>query len=100
MGSGYNSSGTSTEFRRNSPMQLIYFQTSFRSSGNIKWGVSKLKIDKKAKASVSKYLIYGAVVAVLLSVAGWLGRDIWLASTQWLLIAAVLTLFGIYLRLG
>ncbi|OGM76068.1 hypothetical protein A2394_03335 [Candidatus Woesebacteria bacterium RIFOXYB1_FULL_42_36] len=61
--------------------------------------MSKLKIDKKSKASISKYLIYGAVIAVLLSVAGWMGRDIWLASTQWLLIAAVLTLFGIYLKL-
>jgi len=62
--------------------------------------VSKLKIDKKSKASISKYLIYGAVIAVLLSVTGWMGRDIWLASTQWLLIAAVLTLFGIYLKLS
>jgi hypothetical protein len=62
--------------------------------------VSKLKIDKKGKASISKYLIYGAVVAILLSIVGWLSRDIWLASTQWLLIAVVLTLFGIYLRLG
>jgi hypothetical protein len=61
--------------------------------------VRKLKIDKKSKASVSRYLIYGAVVAVLLSFAGWLSRDIWLASTQWLLIAAVLALFGIYLKL-
>jgi len=57
-------------------------------------------MDKKSKANISKYLIYGAVIAVLLSVAGWMGRDIWLASTQWLLIAAVLTLFGIYLKLA
>lgn len=47
----------------------------------------------------SKVLIWVAVAAVLLSFVGWMGRDIWLASTQWLLIAAVLTLFGIYLRL-
>jgi hypothetical protein len=59
-----------------------------------------LKIDKKNKASISSYLIYGAVIAVLLSLTGWLGQDIWLASTQWLLVAAVLTLFGIYLKLA
>ncbi len=58
-----------------------------------------MKIDKKSKANISKCLIYGAVLAVLLSVTGWMGRDIWLASTQWLLIAAVLTLFGIYLKM-
>ena len=63
-------------------------------------GVSKLKINKKNKANISKYLIYSAVLAVLLSVTGWMGRDIWLASTQWLLVAAVLTLFGIYLKLN
>jgi len=27
-----------------------------------------------------------------------LGTDIWLASTQWLLVAAVLALFGVYLK--
>lgn len=72
-------------------------------------GVKLMKLDKKnkqsltgfaGKESVSKILIGGAVVAVLLSVAGWLGTDIWLASTQWLLISAVLVLFGIYLRLS
>lgn len=59
-----------------------------------------MKINKKTKASISKYLIYGAVASVLLAIVGWLGMDIWLASTQWLLIAAVLTLFGIYLKLN
>lgn len=40
----------------------------------------------------------GAVVAVVLSAIGYLGADIWLASTQWLLVAAVLALFGLYAR--
>jgi len=62
--------------------------------------VSKLKLDKKGKASLSNYLMYGAVLAVLFAAKGWIGPDIWLASTQWLLIAAVLAAFGIYLRLG
>lgn len=63
-------------------------------------GVRNMKIDNKSKASISKYMIYGAVAAVLLSIVGWMGTDIWLASTQWLLMAAVLTLFGIYLKLS
>lgn len=38
-------------------------------------------------------------VCVVLAGIGALGTDIWLASTQWLLVAAVLAEFGIYLKL-
>lgn len=41
----------------------------------------------------------GAGVAVFLSAVGYLGYDIWLASTQWLLVAAVMSLFGVYMKL-
>lgn len=41
----------------------------------------------------------GALAAVFLAGIGYLGTDIWLASTQWLLIGAILALFGIYFRL-
>lgn len=47
---------------------------------------------------ISQGLMIGAVVAVILAAIGATGTDIWLASTQWLLIAAVLVGFGIYLR--
>ena len=47
----------------------------------------------------SQVLIGGAVVAVFLSALGYMGTDIWLASTQWLLVAAVLALFGVYLKM-
>jgi hypothetical protein len=57
-----------------------------------------MKLNKKNKMKISKYLIYGGVLAVIMSVVGWLGIDIWLASTQWLLIAAVLALFGMYFK--
>ena len=40
----------------------------------------------------------GAVVSVILAAAGYMGVDIWLASTQWLLVSAVLALFGLYLK--
>jgi hypothetical protein len=56
-----------------------------------------VKFLKKNKRQISRILIYSAVFSVLFSVVGWLGQDIWLASTQWLLVAAVLVLFGIYL---
>lgn len=47
----------------------------------------------------SKFLMIGSAVAVVLSGVGYLGYDIWLASTQWLLVAAVLALFGVYAKL-
>lgn len=55
----------------------------------------KFKNSKK----LSEYLMGGAVFAVALSLVGYLGLDIWLASTQWLLVAAVMGLFGVYLKL-
>lgn len=48
----------------------------------------------------SDYLMYGSLVAIALSAVGYLGFDIWLASTQWLLVAAVMALFGVYMRLA
>lgn len=57
-----------------------------------------MKFLKKNKELISKVLVFGAVISVLFSVSGWIGSDIWLASTQWLLVAAVLALFSIYLK--
>jgi len=37
-------------------------------------------------------------IAVILSIIGTFGTDIWLASSQWLLVAAVLGIYGIYLK--
>lgn len=59
-----------------------------------------MKLNKKNKEKFSRVLIGGGIAAVLFSVLGWLGYDIWLASTQWLLVASVLTLFGIYLKVS
>jgi hypothetical protein len=59
-----------------------------------------MKLDKKKKAGLSKYLTWGAILAVLLAAEGWVGPDIWLASTQWLLVALVLVAFAIYLKLA
>lgn len=57
-----------------------------------------MKFLKKNKELISKVLVFGAVISVLFSISGWIGSDIWLASTQWLLVAAVLALFSIYLK--
>lgn len=57
-----------------------------------------MKLSSKNKEQISKVLVFGAVVSVLFSMSGWIGSDIWLASTQWLLVAAVLALFSIYLK--
>ncbi len=52
----------------------------------------------KDQLAFSQFLMAGAVIAIILAAVGYLGVDIWLASTQWLLVAAVLALFGLYLK--
>lgn len=56
-------------------------------------------MKKKDTAQISQFLMGSAVISVLLAGTGYLGTDIWLASTQWLLVAAVLALFGVYMRI-
>ncbi|MCH7641108.1 hypothetical protein IID22_02855 [Patescibacteria group bacterium] len=57
-------------------------------------------MKKKDMRLTSQVLMGGAVISVLLSGIGYLGTDIWLASTQWLLVAVVLALFGVYLKMS
>lgn len=58
-----------------------------------------MKLGKKTAQEISKYMIWGSFVSIVFSAVGWLGPDVWLASTQWLLVSAVLALFAIYLKL-
>lgn len=53
-------------------------------------------MNKKNLELISQILMGGALISVLLSAIGYMGTDIWLASTQWLLVATVLALFGVY----
>ena len=53
----------------------------------------------KDKPMVSKILVLGSLVAVFFSLVGALGTDIYLASTQWLIVAVVLAVWGVYLLL-
>lgn len=59
-----------------------------------------MKFNKKNKEAISKAFIWVSVLSVILAGVGATGTDIWLASTQWLLIAAVSTLFAIYLKMS
>jgi len=52
----------------------------------------------KDQLAFSQFLMAGAVFAIIFAGVGYMGVDIWLASTQWLLVAAVLALFGLYLK--
>jgi hypothetical protein len=54
---------------------------------------------KKDMRLASQVLMGGALISVILAAIGYLGTDIWLASTQWLLVAAVMALFGVYTKL-
>ena len=58
-----------------------------------------MAFKKKNWRLVSKFLIILALVAVVAAAWGFLFSDIWLASTQWLLIAIVLAAFGLYTRM-
>ncbi|OGY17112.1 MAG: hypothetical protein A2785_00670 [Candidatus Chisholmbacteria bacterium RIFCSPHIGHO2_01_FULL_49_18] len=53
----------------------------------------------KDKPMASKLLLTGSFAAVLFSVFGALGSDIYLASSQWLLVSIVLAIWGVYLLL-
>ncbi len=55
-------------------------------------------IKKKDAKALSQALMAGALIAVVFAGIGYLGSDLWLASTQWLLVAAVMALFGVYFR--
>jgi hypothetical protein len=56
---------------------------------------------KKKDYKLASYIFMGgATLAVVLAGIGYLGVDIWLASTQWLLVAAVMSLFGIYAKMS
>jgi len=55
-------------------------------------------MKKKDREGLSKLLMMLAALSIILAAIGYLGTDIWLASTQWLLVAAVLALFGVYTK--
>jgi len=59
-----------------------------------------MKMKKKDWGQLSQVFMAGAVISVMLAGVGYLGTDIWLASTQWLVVSAVMALFGLYSRMN
>lgn len=57
-------------------------------------------MKKKDWGTLSQLLMGGALIAIIFAGIGYLGVDIWLASTQWLLVGAVFALFGVYGRMN
>ena len=55
-------------------------------------------MTKKDTKMASQILMTGSLVSVFFAGIGYLGTDIWLASTQWLLVAGVFGLFGVYFK--
>lgn len=49
--------------------------------------------------SMADGLIILSVIAVIVSIIGAFGVDIWLASTQWVLIAATLAVWAVYVKM-
>jgi hypothetical protein len=48
--------------------------------------------------SLSKILFGLAILALIFCVIGAFGYDLWLASTQWLLISIALSVYALYLK--
>lgn len=48
--------------------------------------------------SLSQIVFWLSVIAIVLAFVGALGKDLWLASTQWVLIAAVLAIWAVIFK--
>jgi len=54
---------------------------------------------KETWQPLSKVLMFLALLAVAAAAWGFLYSDLWLASTQWLLVGIILAAFGLYARM-
>ena len=50
----------------------------------------------KDKLALVKMLMYGSVISTILAFIGALGTDLWLASTQWMLIGLTLAIWSVF----
>lgn len=50
----------------------------------------------KDKLAIGKAFIYLSVVCVALAFIGALGTDLWLASTQWMLVGLISAIWGVF----
>lgn len=57
-------------------------------------------MDKNTKNNVAEVLLALSIVAVLFSIYSYAAKDIWLASSQWIQVAAVLGIYAVYLHIA
>lgn len=50
----------------------------------------------KDKLAAGKVLFYFSIVCVILAFIGALGTDLWLASTQWMLVGLTAAIWGVF----
>ncbi len=50
----------------------------------------------KDKLALGKILLYGSVICAILALIGSLGNDMWLASTQWMLVGLTLAVWSVF----
>jgi len=50
----------------------------------------------KDKLIVGKALIYLSILSVVFALFGALGSDLWLSSTQWMLVGLILAIWGVF----
>lgn len=50
----------------------------------------------KDKLALGKFLLYGSVICAGLAIIGSLGSDLWLASTQWMLVGLTLAVWSVF----
>lgn len=58
-----------------------------------------MELKKKDWQTLSRGSMFLSLLAIIFAAWGFMGSDLWLASTQWLLIAVVLAVFGLYSRM-
>jgi hypothetical protein len=58
-----------------------------------------MKLKRREWRQWARFLMSGSALAVFAATWGFVFYDFILASTQWLLVAAVLAIFGLYARL-
>jgi len=58
-----------------------------------------MKFKEKEKELISSLCMSASVLCVALAGVGFLWKDIWFASTQWMLTASVFGLFGVYMKM-
>jgi len=54
----------------------------------------------KQFSQYADYLFYLSIVALILAAVSYLWQDIWLASTQWMVVSVVFAVYAIYLQLA